>query len=466
MSADSLLRPALEAAVAVARSGEGDVPVQAAPVGLRPFLNFARLPSRALVAARRALDADDAFRARVVAEVSEDAVGHAGWIFLVRPDGWEVELDALARRSEEDRARVDDHRAEDGARRRLGAAEEAGRRAEEAAAAARAEASRAGAALAEERRIRRAATSEAADLARRADALAVERDQAVADAARARAVSARARTEATTARSEATAARADAAAAIEAGKAADAEAEAADDRRSERASAVVDQPSSVMPPGAVSVEGAGALAAAAGAARALADALGAAARSLGRVEPMTASPRRTPGSPASPPASPPSSRSRRPRVTPRVAAPLPPAIFEESSEAAEHLARLPGVVILVDGYNVSHAGWPGTAIADQRRRLVDALGELVARTGADVRVVFDGADIVEPPIVATTARAVRVTFSPPDVEADDVIVAEVGQIPPHRPVVVASSDRRVRDESRARGANLLRSSQLLVLLRR
>jgi predicted RNA-binding protein with PIN domain len=124
------------------------------------------------------------------------------------------------------------------------------------------------------------------------------------------------------------------------------------------------------------------------------------------------------------------------------------------------------VVILVDGYNVSHAGWPGTPIADQRRRLVDALAELVARTGADVRVVFDGADIAEPPLVSTTARPVRVTFSPPDVEADDVIVAEVAQIPAHRPVVVASSDRRVRDESRARGANLLRSSQLLVLLHR
>jgi len=145
---------------------------------------------------------------------------------------------------------------------------------------------------------------------------------------------------------------------------------------------------------------------------------------------------------------------------------LPPAVFEESSEAAEHLARLPGVVILVDGYNVSHAGWPGAPIAEQRRRLVDALTELVARTGADVRVVFDGADMVEPPLVATTARTVRVSFSPPDVEADDVIVAEVGEIPAHRPVVVASSDRRVRDESRARGANLLRSSQLLVLLRR
>ncbi len=108
----------------------------------------------------------------------------------------------------------------------------------------------------------------------------------------------------------------------------------------------------------------------------------------------------------------------------------------------------------------------GYAHREQRRRLVDALAELVARTAADVRVVFDGGDTVDPPMVATTGRTVRVSFSPPDVEADDVIVAEVGEIPAHRPVVVASSDRRVRDESRERGANLLRSSQLLVLLRR
>jgi len=124
------------------------------------------------------------------------------------------------------------------------------------------------------------------------------------------------------------------------------------------------------------------------------------------------------------------------------------------------------VVVLVDGYNVSHEGWPGIPIAEQRRRLVDALTELVARTGADVRVIFDGADTAEPQAVATTARPVRVRFSPPDVEADDVIVAEVGDIPATRPVVVASSDRRVGDESRALGANLLRSSQLLALLRR
>jgi predicted RNA-binding protein with PIN domain len=144
---------------------------------------------------------------------------------------------------------------------------------------------------------------------------------------------------------------------------------------------------------------------------------------------------------------------------------LPPALWDDSPEAAEHLMRLPGVVLLVDGYNVSNAGWPGTPIAEQRQRLIDALTQLRARTGADVRVIFDGADVGDPQHVATTARAVHVSFSPPDVEADDLILHQVGELPGHRPVVVATSDRRVQQEADRAGANVISSSQLLRVLR-
>ena len=44
----TLLRPALEAAVQVARAGENADPVQPAPPALRRFLRFARLPAPAL----------------------------------------------------------------------------------------------------------------------------------------------------------------------------------------------------------------------------------------------------------------------------------------------------------------------------------------------------------------------------------------------------------------------------------
>src|SRR5262249_14494635 len=55
---DLVIRPALEAAVAVARAGEEEVPVRPAPSALRPFLQFSRLPARARSAARRVLEGD------------------------------------------------------------------------------------------------------------------------------------------------------------------------------------------------------------------------------------------------------------------------------------------------------------------------------------------------------------------------------------------------------------------------
>jgi predicted RNA-binding protein with PIN domain len=135
-------------------------------------------------------------------------------------------------------------------------------------------------------------------------------------------------------------------------------------------------------------------------------------------------------------------------------------------EAADHLFRVPGMVVLVDGYNASQLGWFELPIAEQRRRLVDALTEAVARTGADISVVFDGADPVWPALVPTTARRVKVSFSPAGVEADDVVLARVADLDPGRPVLVASSDRRVRDGAEALGANVISSAQLLAALRR
>jgi predicted RNA-binding protein with PIN domain len=146
----------------------------------------------------------------------------------------------------------------------------------------------------------------------------------------------------------------------------------------------------------------------------------------------------------------------------RQAAPLPPAVFEDSATAAEHLLRIPGMVLLVDGYNVTLAAWPGTAIPEQRRRLVDALSGLAARTGAEIQVVFDGAEQVEHrPRGLPPRSAVRVRFSPPDVDADDVLIDLCEVLPIGRPVTVATSDRRVQDEVRKRGGNVISTPQLL-----
>jgi predicted RNA-binding protein with PIN domain len=143
------------------------------------------------------------------------------------------------------------------------------------------------------------------------------------------------------------------------------------------------------------------------------------------------------------------------------------AVFAESPEAAEHLVRIPGMALLVDGYNVSKFAWPELPIPEQRRRLIDALAELAARTGVEVQVVFDGAEQPEPPFTMTRARSpVRVRFSPPDVEADDVLIELVEQHPLPRPVMVATNDRRVQAAVRERGANVISTPQLLGLLGR
>jgi len=63
--------------------------------------------------------------------------------------------------------------------------------------------------------------------------------------------------------------------------------------------------------------------------------------------------------------------------------------------------------------------------------------------------VFDGCPIpVEPPLPTERRRLVRVSFSPQDIEADDVLVSIIDDVPLYRPVVVVSNDRRVQTEAR------------------
>src|SRR5262245_18320675 len=79
---NSLLRPALEAAMQVARAGEASEPREPAPSALRRYLYFARLPAPALDIARKVIDEDDEFRKRVADQLSEEEVGEAGWLWL------------------------------------------------------------------------------------------------------------------------------------------------------------------------------------------------------------------------------------------------------------------------------------------------------------------------------------------------------------------------------------------------
>jgi predicted RNA-binding protein with PIN domain len=131
----------------------------------------------------------------------------------------------------------------------------------------------------------------------------------------------------------------------------------------------------------------------------------------------------------------------------------------------DHLLALPRVHLIVDGYNVTKTAWPELSLERQRDRLLGGLAPLAARSGAEVTVVFDAADMTVRPLV-NRPRGVRVLYSQSGVIADDVIRDLVAAEPRGRPVVVVSSDQEVaRDVARA-GARVAASPALSRLLAR
>jgi predicted RNA-binding protein with PIN domain len=141
------------------------------------------------------------------------------------------------------------------------------------------------------------------------------------------------------------------------------------------------------------------------------------------------------------------------------------ALSEEDPELLDALLALPQAHLVVDGYNVTKAGYGSLPLEMQRSRLLAGLGALAAQTSAEVTCVFDGAD-VDARAPVPPGRKVRVLFSPPGSSADDVIRSLVRAEPPGRPVVVVSSDREVADAVRAAGARALPAAALLRRLER
>ncbi|WP_018351077.1 NYN domain-containing protein [Longispora albida] len=138
----------------------------------------------------------------------------------------------------------------------------------------------------------------------------------------------------------------------------------------------------------------------------------------------------------------------------------------EASDPArlDQLLSLPRAHMIVDGYNVTKAGFGELSLEQQRTRLVTGLGGIAAQTGAEVTCVFDGAERIHglPP----TPRGVRVLFSKKGETADELIRRLVRAEPSGRPVVVISTDREVADGVRRHGAYPLSSDTLLRRLKR
>lgn len=132
--------------------------------------------------------------------------------------------------------------------------------------------------------------------------------------------------------------------------------------------------------------------------------------------------------------------------------------------AFDRLLTLPGLHLIVDGYNVSKTGYGELTLYEQRSRLIGHLGVLAARTGAEITCVFDGAAVRGAP--DRRPRGVRVLFSRAGVIADDVIRELVAAEPSGRPLAVVTCDRAVADGVRRDGAYVVPSPVLLERLSR
>jgi predicted RNA-binding protein with PIN domain len=128
------------------------------------------------------------------------------------------------------------------------------------------------------------------------------------------------------------------------------------------------------------------------------------------------------------------------------------------------LLALPQAHLVVDGYNVTKTAFGELPLVEQRRRLVESLGALAARTGAEITCVFDGADVAARP--TARVRGVRVLFSEAGTTADDLVRRLVRAEPAGRVVVVVSSDNEVAGGVRALGARALPATALVRLLGR
>jgi predicted RNA-binding protein with PIN domain len=136
------------------------------------------------------------------------------------------------------------------------------------------------------------------------------------------------------------------------------------------------------------------------------------------------------------------------------------ALLDDDPSLLRRLLELPKVHLIVDGYNVSMTAWPTAPLDQQRERLATRVGFLVGGKGVETTIVFDGAELLHPPVMSSR-RAVRIRFSPQGVIADDVIRELVEAEPTGRPVVVVTTDRELATSVTKKGARAVASMALI-----
>ncbi len=157
-------------------------------------------------------------------------------------------------------------------------------------------------------------------------------------------------------------------------------------------------------------------------------------------------------------------RAREPAPVRRTTPQVPLGVVGDTPAGLEAMLNTPGVVLVIDGYNVAHQGWPDATPADQRERLGIAVTALCRRVRCEVVLVFDG-DGTSGPRPVLRRGGVRVLFSDAGQEADELVILEVEALPRRVPVVVASSDAWVREHAAEQGAAVVGADTLARVLR-
>lgn len=406
------LREALLKAVEVARAGAKEKPPIDPPIRLKQILAFKKFSARAMEQVRAVVEADEEFRARVVADVDEEAMGRIGWLWLTRPDGWEQQYAELAIAAERETEQAADAQGTKALEQRLQRAEAALEKAERQRKRADADRDAAKAEAAQARADRSRALDEAEALT--ADLGEMRRERETAQKSLDRAVRTQNRTAAKLKSAQTQLGRL--------------KKELRDSREQHG-----EEISSLK------------------ARLAAAEEEVALARAAGFKPPPVSEPDPEPPPP----------------LTKREPVPMPRGLLNDTPEAVEYLLReVPDIVVLVDGYNVTFKIWEKLPVQQQRHRFLPKMEELSARySGVEFVVVFDGAQ-TDYDYIPTTARSLGVTerFSPPGVTADDYIINQCDSYPLSRQIVVVSEDGEVREQARNRGANLVHPRKLLEIM--